>query len=311
MVQPTDAAAALKFVPAVKVAPNTIKSVINMPAIRVKFTEMLGEKKAAGFLSSVISTYEGSKALRECNPMNIVAQAAVAASLDLPIVNGLGFAALVPYGGVCQFRIMAKGFIQLAIRTGEYADMNSSEVYEDELELYNPITGQIRFTLQGKWKQRDAGEAGKIVGYVAFFQLLNGFHKYLYMTNSQLMAHAKKYSKSFQKGKGKWADDPHVMKLKTVTKLLLSKWGILSVELMRAIRVDQGVVTELPGEEDKVEYPDLPDANEQPEAPPKAEDANKEGGSKTQEQGDTIGKPLIVAGKEDSPRGITGSTIKF
>lgn len=277
MANAEDVKTALKTQGAPKPVPSSLKGIVNMEGIKKKFEDMLGAKKAAGFLSSIVSAYETNAALRSCDPMNIMSQAAVAASLDLPINPSLGFAHLVPYDGKAQFQMGWRGYVQLAQRTGEYRDINVSEVYEDEIDYYNPITGEFKTKDPKTWKLRYAEYAGdkarmeKIAGFVGYFELLNGFKKYLYMTKNQCMVHGKKYSKSFQKGKGKWADDPFVMCLKTVIKMLLSKWAPLSIEMMRAVRLDQAVVHD----DDTAEYVDLPDpaAPEGSDETPKTEEA--------------------------------------
>lgn len=253
--------------------PSTLKGLINYPPIREKFQSMLGEKKAATFLSSIISATETNNSLRECPPMNVIAQAAVAASLDLPINSSLAFAHLVPYSGRAQFQMGWRGYVQLAQRTGEYANMNASDVYEDELDFYNDITGEFKTTDPKTWTMRKAGMTPKIVGYVSFFKLLNGFEKFFYWTTEQCVAHGKRYSKAFQRNSGPWVDNQAAMCLKTVTKLLLSKWAPLSIDMIRAVQVDAAVVNKdllTEGDVEKIEYPDAPEGSE-PEAAPKVE----------------------------------------
>jgi len=147
---------------------------------------------------------------------------------------------------MAQFQMMYKGFIQLAIRSGQYEKMNCSEVYDDELIMYNPITGDCKFVDDfNLCTQRENGEYDKIVGYYAMFKLKSGFTKELYMTKSQIENHAKKYSQAYRydlkanKKSSKWSDDFDAMAKKTVIKLLLSKWGILSTEMQGAIVDDQ------------------------------------------------------------------------
>src|SRR3990167_11461181 len=168
----------------------------------------------------------------------------MAATLDLPVNKNLGFAWIIPYKTKAEFQMGYKGFIQLAIRTGQYQTMNASEIYADEIKSWNPITGVILFTDFSEWKQREAGQTEKIVGYVAFFKLLNGFEKYLYMTVAQMDRHARRYAQSYDNPKGKWKLDKVPMSLKTVIKLLLSTYGILSIEMQRALNADQGVIVD-------------------------------------------------------------------
>jgi recombination protein RecT len=134
--------------------------------------------------------------------------------------------------------------------------MNASEVYADEIEYWNPITGELKLTPLENWKERDSGN-GKVIGYTSFFRTINGFEKFLYMTAGQVDRHAKKYSKSYQKGNGQWVKDFQSMALKTVLKLLLSKYGLLSIEMQKALRADQAV---LDAEGEVSNYPDAIDA---------------------------------------------------
>lgn len=192
---------------------------------------MLGQK-AQGFATSVLSVVNNNRLLQNAEPATIYSSAMVAASLDLPINPNLGFAAIVPYGKSAQFQIMTRGLIQLAIRSGQYERITNAVVHKGELVKYDPFKDEYEFDASKK-------ESDEIIGYMAYFRTVGGFEKYFYMTKEEAMAHGKKYSKSF--ATGVWASDPTAMCLKTVTKLLLSKFGILSIEMQRAIRWDQGV----------------------------------------------------------------------
>lgn len=236
-----------------------VKNTLAEESVKGRFNEVLG-KKAPQFMASIVNVVSASTQLKQCQPNSIIAAAFVAASFDLPIDSNLGFAALVPYDKkfqnketgewskvkLAQFQMMYKGFVQLAIRTGEYEKMNCSEVYEDEMLSYNPITGECEFVENfNGCTQRNNGETDKIVGYYAWFRLRSGFTKELYMSKSEVLNHAKKYSQSFRydlsdkKQSSRWSTDFDAMAKKTVIKLLLSKWGILSVEMQKAITDDQ------------------------------------------------------------------------
>lgn len=229
-----------------------------------RFEEILG-KKTPGFVGSLLSLYNASAQLKACDPKSILSSAMIAATLDLPINPTLGFAAIVPYGKNAQFQIMSKGLVQLAIRTGVYQTINAAEIYEGEIIEHNRITGN--FVIDESQKKSD-----KVVGYVAYFRLLSGFEKYLYMSVEQVRAHAKKFSKSYANPNAPWSSNFEAMAIKTVQKLLLSKYGILSVEMKRqgetiqedrlqkAIEYDQAVVTEAVDGE-KVTYPDNPESD--------------------------------------------------
>lgn len=241
-----------------------IKQIISEDNVKRKFGEVLGQK-APQFLASITNVVAGSSQLKKCDANSIMSAAFVAATYDLPIDSNLGFSAIVPYNENvynkqtgqwerrprAQFQMMYKGFIQLAIRSGYYEKMNYAVVYEDELVSYNPITGEIAFVTDfSKCTQRNNGEADKIAGYYAWFRLRTGFRQELYMSTADVDNHARKYSQSYRtdlnknEKKSKWTTDFEAMALKTVIKLLLSKWGILSVDMQRAIQDDQKVYDE-------------------------------------------------------------------
>lgn len=235
-----------------------IKGLLNEDAVKKRFQEVLG-KKAPQFMASIVNVVSASTQLKVCDANSIMAASFVAASFDLPIDSNLGFAALVPYKrtfkdktgqwikkDLAQFQMMYKGFIQLAIRTGQYEKMNCSEVYEDELLSYNPITGECQFVKDfSQTSQREAGDTEKIVGYYGWFKLTSGFTKELFMSKKEVENHAKRYSQSYRydlndnKQSSKWTTDFDAMAKKTVIKMMLSKWGILSVEMQKAIVDDQ------------------------------------------------------------------------
>lgn len=210
------------------------------------------DKNAESFVTSVINTINGSAQLQNCDPMTIVKSAMVAASLNLAVDPNLGFAAIVPYkdknkGMQAQFQIMYKGLVQLAIRSGQYETINVSEVYKDELDQYDPFTGEVTFRPHTEWKMRYE-EGGEVVGYYAYFKLLTGFKKALYMTKEEVEKHALTYSQSYKSDKAKgwtssrWSQDFDAMGKKTVLKMLLSKFGVLSIEMQKAVTFDQSKV---------------------------------------------------------------------
>lgn len=213
-----------------------VKGYLNNEAIRNRFNEILKDK-APGFVQSIISLVSSSTNFNGVDPNTIIASAFQAATLDLPINPNLGFAYIIPYGRKAQFQMGYKGFIQLALRTGQYKTINATEICEGELVEFNRITGII--TIDPEKKKSD-----KIIGYAAYFQLTNGFEKQIFMSYEDLLAHGRRYSKSFNSKEGLWQKNPHVMMLKTVLKLLLSKYGILSVQLEKAIQADQAIITE-------------------------------------------------------------------
>lgn len=216
---------------------KTLKGMLEMPAYKNKFNEMLG-KKAAGFMSSIIAVANNNKLLAKAEPATVIGAAAQAAMLDLPINQSLGFAYIVPYKGAAQFQLGYKGYIQLAQRSGQYVDIGAKTVYEGELEYENRLLDKFKFGDR---------TGDKVIGYLAYFRLTNGFEKMLFMTLDEMIAHAKKYSQSYKGGTDKWGlADFNVMAEKTVLKRLLSKFGPLSIEsvqMSQALSNDGGVIS--------------------------------------------------------------------
>lgn len=213
---------------------------LNNNTVKRKFEEVLG-KKANGFISSLLSLTNSTPALQQADPKTVLSAAMTAATLDLPINPNLGFAYIVPYrsknGMQGQFQMGYKGFNQLAMRTGQYKTINVSAIYEGQIKSIDPFTGDI---------ERGEKESDKIIGYVAYFKMINGFEKYLYMTVEELEAHGKKYSQAYRSGKDcLWKSNFDSMAKKTVLKLLISKYGIMSIEMLgmdKALQADQAVI---------------------------------------------------------------------
>lgn len=280
---------------------DQVKSAISSDKVKKKFAEVLG-KKAPQFLASVTNTVIGSAQLQKCDATSIMGAAFVAATYDLPIDSNLGFAAIVPYNNSkwnpqtrqydkhmeAQFQIMYKGFIQLAIRSGYYKRMNYAVVYEDELKSYNPITGEIEFVEDfSQCTLRAQGVEETVAGYYARFELTTGYVQELFMSRQAVDNHARKYSQAYRydikegKKSSKWSTDFQSMALKTVIKLLLSKWGILSVDMQRAIQDDQKVYDESGNGDYSDNQPDLIEAKnvfDEPQPDGSAEQPEESGG---------------------------------
>ena len=235
-----------------------LKALLRGENIKSRFNDILG-KKAPGFISSIISCVNGNTMLQEAEPQSILNSAVIAATLDLPINQNLGFAAIVPYNDrkkgqcVAQFQLMYKGLIELCLRSGQFASLIDEVVYEGQLVKRNKFTGEYVF-------DEDAQTSDKVIGYMAYFRLVNGFEKTFYMTTDEVSAHAKRYSQSYQKGYGVWKDDFNTMARKTVLKLLLAKYAPKSIEMQQAIIFDQAAVksdlTETSVDEAEIEYVD-------------------------------------------------------
>lgn len=231
----------------------TVKSLFNRDDVKQKFQELLG-KRSPQFITSVLQIVASSDLLQKAEPTSIYQSAAVAATLDLPLNNNLGFAYIVPYNisykddnnqwhkkTVAQFQMGYKGFKQLALRSGQFMTIHETDVRDGEIIKHDRLTGEMEF----KWiLDESEREVKKVIGYVSFFRLVNGYSQTFYMTIEKLIKHGKKYSQTFKNDKGLWKDDFDSMCRKTVTKLNLSKNAPLSVEMQRAIVVDQSVIND-------------------------------------------------------------------
>ena len=223
---------------------DDIKSLLSRDSVKKKFEELLG-KKAQGFITSVLQCVSSNDLLSKADPASIYHAASVAATLDLPLNNNLGFAYIVPYNQkqkdgtykqVAQFQMGYKGFIQLAQRSGQFKTISASPVYEGQIIESNPLTG-YKFDFTKK-------TSDKVIGYAGYFRLLNGFEKIVFSSVEELKSHGLKYSQTFKKGYGLWNDNFDSMATKTVIKLLLSKFAPLSIEMQKAVVTDQAVIND-------------------------------------------------------------------
>lgn len=236
-----------------------LKSLLNTPTMQKKFEQVLS-KKAPQFMASILNLYNGDPGLQAAEPMSIISSAMVAASLDLPVDKNLGYAWIVPFydskKGVkaAQFQLGYKGYIQLALRTGQYKNINVSPIYEGELKRWNRITEELELDLDGKASE-------KVIGYCGFFKLTNGFEKTVYWTRDEVEAHRIKHNKMKDKKamNNVWKSDYDAMAMKTVVRNMLSKWGILSVEMQKAVSEDENEERELKDITDEVEESTIDD----------------------------------------------------
>lgn len=219
---------------------NTPQGVIKDVNVQKMIQERLG-KRAGQFTTSLLSIVNNNKMIAACKPMTIIQAALTAASLDLPINQNLGFAYIVPYSGEAQFQMGWKGYVQLAQRSGMFKTINTTDVREGEMVGRDRQTGNLKF----KWVDDDTERNElPIVGYLAYFELLNGFNKSSYMTKAEVEAHATRFSQAYKsKGSFKtpWQTDFDSMAMKTVLKQLLNKYAPLSTEMSEAISADQSV----------------------------------------------------------------------
>lgn len=225
----------------------TAKQFFDKPSVQQKLQELMG-KNASAFATSVLQIVNSNDLLRNADPQTVFSAACMAATLNLPINNTLGFAYIVPFknkkaGKVeAQFQLGYKGFIQLAQRSGQFERLVALPVYAEQLVSKDPINGFVF-----DWSKEPTSNE-KPAGYYAYFKLINGFTAELYMTKAEIDRHAGKYSQTYKMGFGVWKDNFEAMALKTVMKLLLSKQAPLSIDMQKAQLADQAVVRDVDGE---------------------------------------------------------------
>lgn len=219
-------------------------------------TKVMGDK-AQSFIANMTAIVANSELLQGCTPTSLMYAGIKATALGLPLDPALGCAYVLPYNNhqkhvtEAQFQMGYKGFIQLAMRTGQFKTINATDVREGEIVEFDLLSGCLTL------KAAENRESLPIVGYAAYFKLLNGFEKTLYMTDSEMEQHALRYSQSYGstmkyvKDKSPWTTNRGEMAKKTVLKLLISKYAPLSVELQMATEIDQSVITA-----ESVEYVD-------------------------------------------------------
>lgn len=256
--------------------PKGLKAMLEDVDVKKRFEEMLGGRDARSFQSNILTVYNGAPSLQKCEPGSIIAAAAISASVNLSILPSLGQSCIVPYedkerGAVAQWQIMWKGVVQLAHRTGQYKRINLAHVYEGQLIEYDEFKGIVKLDASKK-------KSGKVEGYFFYFELTNGYAHEAYWSARKCIEHGLRFSKSFQRGGGKWAEDPRFkdgdkldikkwlksdgfltedsgadsMSAKSIVKNVLLKWGPLETRIKEVIAQDQAVITP----EGKVEYID-------------------------------------------------------
>ena len=216
-------------------------------AVRKNIMEVVGEKDAQRFISSVVSSVQTNPQLAECTNSSILSAALLGQSLNLPQSPQIGMFYLVPFkskkGMEAQFQLSYRGMLQLAQRSGQYKAIHVTDVREGELVSYNPIEDKYEFNAETDINKR---EHLPIIGYYAYFVTVNGFKKEIYWTKEQLDAHGKKYSASYRNGYSSslWKTNFDAMCRKTMLRTLISKWGIMSVEMEKAYAGDMSVIDE-------------------------------------------------------------------
>lgn len=226
----------------------TLPSLLKASAVKNRFEEILG-KNAASFISSLIAIFNDNEKMRKCDPTSILTAAATAANLNLPIQPQLGYAYIIPYFDykaqtyLASFQIGVKGLLQLALRSNLFSTINATEIYEGQIKSRNPITGEFEFGKQ---------TSNRIVGYAAYFRLLNGFSKTVYMTVAEIETHAMTFSETYRNEKTRqfstWTKNFNAMAKKTVLKYLLKNYAPTSIQwqskaIATALQDDQTTIT--------------------------------------------------------------------
>lgn len=215
-----------------------VNSMLDKDGMRKRFDELLG-KRTPQFVSSIVSMVNADKNLQQAfyeSPMTVIQASLKAAMFDLPIDQSLGYAYIVPFKNYkkdlgakkmeATFILGWKGMHQLALRTGAYKTINVVDVREGELKSYNRLTEEVKIDFI---EDEDARDALPIIGYVGYYRLVNGAEKTVYMSTKSIAAHEKKFRKGEFQGKG-WRDDWDAMARKTVYRILIGKWGVMSID---------------------------------------------------------------------------------
>ena len=217
-----------------------LNAMLDEEGYRKRFDELLGSR-APQFISSIVTLANADKNLQRAvvdSPVTVIQAALKAATYDLPIDPGLGYAYIVPFNNTkdentkmeATFIMGYKGMNQLALRTGVYETINVVDVREGELKSYNRLTEEIEIEFV---EDDDVRDTLPIIGWCGYFKLINGTKKTVYMTKKQIEAHEKRHRKGKYMGKG-WRDDFDAMAMKTVFRNLIGKWGLMSIDYQKA-----------------------------------------------------------------------------
>lgn len=219
-------------------------------------------QRARRFVSSITSAVAVNPALQDCDAGTILAGALLGESLNLSPSPQLGQYYLVPFNDrksgtkKAQFILGYKGYIQLALRSGSYADLDVMEIKQGEYLGKDAMTGKPKFNFIEDDEMRDELPT---IGYMAFFEYLNGFRKTVYWSKDKMMSHADKYSPAFSKDAYQklqngeiaekdmwkyssfWYKDFDDMAKKTLLRHIISRWGVMSIEMQTAFERDSSV----------------------------------------------------------------------
>lgn len=255
-----------------------IGSYLTVDAVKQRINQVIGGKDGQRFISAVVSAVQTNPGLQECTNQSILSAALLGESLKLSPSPQLGQYYMVPFndrerGKVAQFQLGYKGYIQLAIRSGQYKKLNVLAIKDGELIKFDPLNEEIEVRLI---EDEEAREAAETIGYYAMFEYTNGFRKAIYWSKKKMLAHADKYSQAFSANGGTvktrygektkvsysdyvagnfdpkdawmyssfWYKDFDGMAYKTMLRQLISKWGIMSIDMASAIDADMAVIND-------------------------------------------------------------------
>lgn len=225
-----------------------ITAYLTNDAVKQQINNIVGGKNGTKFITSIVSAVNTNPALQECTNQSILSAALLGESLNLSPSPQMGFYYMVPYndkerGKVAQFQLGYKGYIQLAIRSGQYKSLNVLPIKKGELVKYDALNEEIEVNLIEDEEEREKAET---IGYYATFTYLNGFRKSIYWSRKKMESHAIRFSKGYAAKKGYtfWEKDFDSMACKTMLRQLISKWGLMSTDLEKAYTADMGVINE-------------------------------------------------------------------
>ncbi len=267
----------LKYQEIAKLNTMPFANFMSQSVIQNRIAKTIGSDRGQRFITAIVSAVNNNQDLAKCTNNSIYSGALLGESLNLSPSPQLGHYYLVPFNvkkqdingkdyweSQAQFQLGYKGYLQLAIRSGQYKKINVLAIKEGELISYNPLDEEIQVKLI---EDEETRENAKTIGYYAMFEYSNGFKKTLYWSRKKMQAHAEKYSQGYRSDLKKgtnytfWSKDFDGMAYKTMLRQLISKWGIMSIDLQNAIEKDMGIIQE----DGNVDYPDnqpsVPEAN--------------------------------------------------
>ena len=232
-----------------KASNNTFSAYLSQDTIKNKINEMVGGKDGQRFITSILSVVSNNPAIAECDKGSILSSALLGEALKLSPSPQLGHYYIVPFNNSkkgckeAQFQLGYKGYIQLAIRSGQYKNINVVALKKGELISYNPLTEELETKFI---EDDDVRENTETIGYYAMFELINGFKKSIYWSKKKMEQHALKYSMGYKAKKGYtfWEKDFDGMAFKTLLRQLISKWGIMSIDMQEAYKKLDNIIQE-------------------------------------------------------------------